>query len=67
MPHGDFGDSDPGQAFGQAPLGYTPRWRHPMPSSPPLFSFRLCLWPGLTMASGQQQSAAACVQWVRAR
>ena len=34
MPHDDFGDSDSGQAFGQAPLGYTPRWRPSMPSSP---------------------------------
>ena len=40
MPHDGFGDSGSGQAFGQAPLGYTPRWRHPMPSSPLLFSFR---------------------------
>ena len=35
MPHDGFGDSDSGQASDQAPLGYTPRWRHPMPSSPP--------------------------------
>eukprot|EP01045_Picozoa_sp_COSAG04_P056441 COSAG04_NODE_26353_length_295_cov_2.158163_1_plen_35_part_01 len=35
MPHDGFGGSDPGQAFGQAPLGNTPRWRHPMPSSLP--------------------------------
>ena len=46
MPHDDFGGSDSGQAFGQAPPGYTPRWRHPMPSSPPLLlPFVSLAWP----------------------